>query len=139
VLPLSLRQNNPGNLRPTPTPWLGQVGAQNGFCVFDTMVHGVRALAKNLLAYQDLHGIRTVRQAISRWAPSGENATGAYIAFVCTVCCVEPDDKLDFHDVDTLFWLVTAIGEQEAGHAAFTQNVSDADLDAGVHMALGIP
>ena len=141
MLPLGLRQNNPGNLRPSQPPWQGQIGEANGFCVFDRMDNGIRALAKNLLSYynrSDGKGgrIDTVREAISRWAPSNENNTAAYIAFVCSVLEVQPDDELDFRNADTLYWFVVAIGEQENGHDAFLRNVSDADINAGVNAAL---
>lgn len=134
---LGLRNRNPGNLRPSQPPWQGVIGENGGFVVFDTLVNGIRALAKQLVVYQERYGIRTVRQTISRWAPgSDHNDTQAYIAFVCSVLGCKPDDEFDFHDQDFLFWMVTAIGEEENGHDAFTQNVSDADIDAGVAAAL---
>lgn len=130
--------NNPGNIRPSPLyKWQGEVGEAKGFIVFDTMENGIRALATNLLTYQRKYGIYTVRRAIERWAPQEDhNDTQAYIAFVAHVCEVDPDDRLDFSDRDTLYWLVTAIGEQENGHAAFTQAVTDAQIDAGIAAAL---
>ena len=134
--PLGLRNNNPGNIRPSLPSWNGTVGANGGFVVFDTMLHGIRALAKQLLAYYDRYHIDTVREAINRWAPSSENDTEAYVAFVAHVLEVGPDDELNFHNYDTLYWLVVAIGEQENGHDAFTHTVSDSVLAAGVHAAL---
>lgn len=144
MLPLGLRQNNPGNIRPLPGGqlWQGQTGSANGFCIFATMPDGVRALAKNLLAYyehDDGKGgrIDTVSEAIARWAPPKDrNNTEAYIAFVCSVLKCGPDDEFDFHDRDFLFWMITAIGEEEQGHDAFTQNVSDDDIQRGIDSAL---
>jgi hypothetical protein len=135
--PLGIRNNNPGNIRPSTPPWNGAVGANGGFVVFDTMENGIRALAKQLMVYQDRYGIKTVRKAISRWAPGNENNTESYIAFVCGVLGCGPDDEFDFHDPSFLFWMVTAIGEEENGHDAFSKYVSDADIDAGVAAALG--
>ena len=37
-LPLGLRNNNPGNIRPSNPPWQGATGENGGFVVFDTMV-----------------------------------------------------------------------------------------------------
>jgi hypothetical protein len=137
VTPLGLRQHNPGNIRPSTQPWQGQIGVENGFCVFDTYANGIRALCKQLIAYQDRYGLRTVREAISRWAPPVDhNDTSAYIAMVCTVLDCSPDDPFDFHNPDFLFWMATAIGEQESGHDAFTHTVTDADIDAGIAAAL---
>jgi hypothetical protein len=129
--------NNPGNIRPSNPSWQGAVGQSKGFVVFDTMVNGVRALCRQLLVYQDRYGIKTVRQVISRWAPpSDNNPTDAYIAFVCSVLNCQPDDAFNFRNADWLYWMVTAIGEEENGHDAFTQNVTDADINAGVSAAL---
>lgn len=142
MLPAGLRRKNPGNLRSVGSAgawWQGQIDEENGFCVFDTYVNGIRALAKNLVSYYVKrlpNRIDTVREAISRWAPSSENNTSAYVAYVANRLEVSPDDFLDFKDRDTLFWLVTAIGEQENGHDAFTAEVTDADIEAGVEAAL---
>lgn len=136
MLPLGLRQNNPGNLRPSNPPWQGETGAANGFAVFDTMANGLRAMGKQIIAYHDAHGIDTVAGTIARWAPSNENNTAAYTSFVCSVLSCNPDDVFDFHDPDFLFWIITAIGEEEQGHDAFTQNVSDAQITQAVQDAL---
>ncbi len=136
MLPLSIRNRNIGNLRPSNPPWQGTIGENGGFAVFDTMMNGIRALCRQLLVYQDRYGIKTVRQVINRWAPSGENNTSSYIAFVDGVLGCGPDDEFDFRDPAWLFWMVTAIGEEEAGHDAFLHNVSDADIDAGIAAAL---
>lgn len=138
MLPRGLRNNNIGNIRVTNTPWVGEIRDDGAFVVFDTMVNGIRALCRLLINYQDRYGIKTVRQAISRWAPGNENDTESYISFVCSVLNCQPDDKFDFHDKDFLFWMVTAIGEEENGHDAFSQNVSDADISAGVAAALSV-
>jgi hypothetical protein len=149
-VPLGLRNKNPGNIRPSNPPWQGAVGENGGFVVFDTMANGLRALGKQLLAYYDKRGINTIGSyvddqgvehegAINRWAPSNENHTDNYIAFMCSpaVLNCKPTDKFDFHDPNFLYWAMTGIGEEEQGHDAFTQNVSDADITAGVAAALG--
>ena len=137
ALPLGLRQANPGNLRPSSQPWQGQIGVANGFCVFDTLENGIRALAKQLLAYQARYGIKTVRGAISRWAPpSDNNDTEAYIQVVCNELDCDDEDEFDFRNADFLFWMVVAIGEHENGHRPFTDNVTDAEIEAGVAAAL---
>lgn len=137
-LPLSIRNRNPGNIRPRDPPWQGAVGENGGFVVFDSMASGLRALAKQIIVYQEgRRHLKTVRQVISTWAPPGDhNDTNAYIAMVCTVLDCNADDEFQFRNADFLFWIATAIGEQESGHDAFTHNVSDADIDAGVAAAL---
>lgn len=84
--PRGVRNNNPGNIDRTNTIWLGEdrsaaaLASEKRFCVFETPQASFRALAKTLLTYQRKHGLRTVRDMISRWAPSVENNTEAYIA-----------------------------------------------------------
>ena len=49
---------NPGNIRlSVNNNWLGQVhpGTDPDFCQFDTMIHGIRALAEILINYQIIH------------------------------------------------------------------------------------
>lgn len=142
MLPLGLRQNNPGNLRWSDPPFRGTQGVNKGFVVFDSLHNGLRALAKNLIAYQkhsDGNGgiIDTVREAISRWAPPADhNDTEAYIALVCHVLECNADDRFSFRDPDFLFWMVYAIGSQENGAKAFAENVTDAEIEAAIQDAL---
>lgn len=148
-LPLGLRLNNPGNIRPGREKWAGEIGANGGFVEFDTMPNGIRALGKNLIAYYDNSGgehpkyrsidgtqIDTVKEAIYRWAPPADhNDTNAYVTMVCTELDCATDDVFDFRDRNFLFWMIAAIGHQEQG-GAFTRTVSDADILAGVDAAL---
>ena len=71
--------------------------------------HGIRALARNLRAYRDRLGARSVRDYINRWAPPNENNTAAYIANVAHACAVGPDDPIDIDVRRVLAALVTGI------------------------------
>lgn len=133
---LGLKNFNPGNLRPGASPWLGQTGVDaNGFCIFDTAEHGLRALCKNLLAYQDKHGLNTVRGIISRWAPESENDTAAYIAAVDKALGTGPDAAINLHTLSTLAALCVAIVTHENGQQPYTQ----ATIIAAAATALGVP
>lgn len=81
-----IRNNNPGNLRPSDDPWQGQTGldeAEGGpFVIFDTPFHGLRALIRTLYSYWTRHGLTTIAQIIARYAPKSENKTQAYIDYV---------------------------------------------------------
>lgn len=80
--PLAVRNNNPLNIRFSPmNNWLGQIGSNKGFCVFDTMEHGFRAALVLLCNYQR-KGYDTVSKIITHWAPASENNTKAYIDYV---------------------------------------------------------
>ena len=74
---------NPGNMDRGEPPWNGEIRdlahcaneVQKGelvhgrFCVFVDAPHGIRAMVKNLWAYHDRLGCRTIRDYINRWAP----------------------------------------------------------------------
>ncbi len=140
---LGLRNNNPGNIEFGSFARLygGIIGEGGRFARFETMADGIRALCELLIVYStkpDGKGgkIDTVEEAINRWAPNNENHTAAYIALVCSVLECNKDDEFDFTDPNFLFWMATGIGEEENGPAAFTQYVTDADIDRGVAAAL---
>lgn len=80
------RNCNPGNLEYSPaTVWFGlDVPAADGrFCRFTDPLHGIRALAKTLVTYQNRDDCVTLAQIIHRWAPPAENNTDAYLNDVC--------------------------------------------------------
>lgn len=116
--------NNPGNIDRSEPPWVGEIrdpsdprimsGApadfvpsvqraidirafelEHGrFTVMDTAIDGFRELAKNLQAYRDRLGLRTIRTVINRHAPPNENNTAAYIDRVCLETGLGPDDDI---------------------------------------------
>lgn len=132
-----IRNRNPGNLENG--GWEGEQGTDGRFAIFTTMVKGIRALARQLRVYENKHGRDTIRKAINAWAPSSENDTDGYVAFIAHVLEVDPDAVLDFDDHDTLWWLSEAIMEEENGHDAVLQYIPDATIDAGIAEALARP
>jgi hypothetical protein len=124
------RNNNPGNIDYHKSiHWEGQLGIEivpegehyhPRFARFDTMVHGIRALAKQILTNYRNRDCTTVRLMINRWAPPNENETTAYVNFVCTGVGVDPDDPIDAEDKDTLVKMVRAIICQENGRCRET-------------------
>ena len=115
------RNNNPLNIRSSQTSWKGEVfpSKDSEFEQFETAAYGIRAGAKLVRNYYRLHGISTVKGIISRFAPSSENNTDAYILAVCKHMGVKPDDKLQLNDVVVLASLVTAIIEHENGRCEY--------------------
>lgn len=127
------RNNNPGNIRKTSIRWLGEIlGNDIGFEKFDTPEHGIRALAKILLTYQDKYRLRTIREIISRWAPRSENNTEAYINFVAQLSALREDDLLDLRISDTMYRLVYAIIKFENGRVSYQLD----QVKSAVNMAL---
>lgn len=110
------RNNNPGNIRISGTPWQGKVqGSDPAFETFADPVLGIRALAKNLKTYQTKYGLNTVRKIITRYAPASENNTDAYVRAVAAAVGVTPDQVINLNDAATLTALVAAIIHHENG------------------------
>ncbi len=129
-----LRNNNPGNIRDDGrTPWLGldNPRGDGAFLRFVSPEYGIRALARLLLAYQDRHGINTIRGIISRYAPASENDTAAYIASVSQHVGASPDAPLDLHNPGTLRAIIEAIIRHENG----IQPYDVATINNGMAMA----
>jgi len=85
--PRGIRNCNPGNIDFNKSnQWQGQLpfdpAVESRFARFDTPENGIRALGKLLQNYQAKYGLKTVQAIIGRWAPPGENDTGAYVSSV---------------------------------------------------------
>lgn len=92
-LPIGLRNNNPGNLRPTGEKWQGQTGVAGGFMKFDTMQNGVRAFIVEL--HTDMrNGKNTLRKRVGEYAPSSENNTAAYLDSMSKFTGLKPDEPI---------------------------------------------
>ena len=131
--PRGIRNHNPGNLRRTQDPWQGLAPQQmdREFFQFASPKWGIRALARTLITYQDRSGLRTIRGIITRWAPSSENDTGAYVRAMASAIAIGADDPIDVHSNAVLRALVLAIIRHENGQQPYT----DAEIDAGLVLA----
>lgn len=132
--PRGIRNNNPGNIvYSKANPWQGQlphdVKVEGRFARFDTAFNGIRALAKLLLNYRKIHGLRTVEALISRWAPSNENDTKAYAHAVAKQMEVSIHQPLRL-DKTTLQTLVTAIIQHENGQQPYSGELISKAVDA---------
>lgn len=145
VITRGVRNNNPGNIDFNPrNKWEGQLGKETGpngrFAVFDTPENGIRALSKLVINYRGKvgeplvghDGIDTVQETINRWAPPGENNTGAYVAAVAKAVGVKPTESIDIRNPRTLLAITTAIIQHENGYAPYTPAV----VAEGVRRAL---
>ena len=85
MIPRGLRNNNPLNIRRNNTKWQGlaEVQEDKSFFTFKAPEWGYRAAIRTLQNYKRVHGLSTIREWISRWAPPCENDTENYINFVC--------------------------------------------------------
>ena len=101
-----IRNNNPFNIRRSRSRWLG-LGVPNGdrsmlrdkeFCQFQTLKYGLRAGLLLIANYIRYHRCDTIRKIVSRFAPSSENDTSAYINY----CLFDVAGHLDNVSPDTL-------------------------------------
>lgn len=109
-----LRNNNPGNMRP-----VSRNQANDGaFTIYRTPEEGWGALGKQLKAYANA-GLDNVASIISKYAPSSENNTGAYIQLVTANMSkrlgsdVSALTRLDLSDPRVLKALMQSITEHE--------------------------
>jgi hypothetical protein len=96
ALPIGLRNNNCGNLRPsTKYKWLGEQAPESGYCVFDFIEHGIRAMAIDLKNKIGKDGLNEINLYLPKYAPkSDNNFTQSYINVVSTDSGFAPDQKL---------------------------------------------
>lgn len=85
MITLGERCKNPGNIRYVASQkWQGldNPPSEQGFCRFVDISYGIRALMITLRTYIRKHNLTDVKSIISRYAPSSENDTRAYISHV---------------------------------------------------------
>ena len=122
-----IRNNNPGNIRRSRDNWQGLRKEQTDpqFFQFTTMAYGYRALIRTLQTYRRKHGLRTLAELISRWAPANENHTAAYLRAVCQDMQVPSGYVPDVDDRDTMCALAAAISRVENGTPARMEEVQE--------------
>ena len=120
-----LRNNNPGNIRHDDTTWRGEVASSDkAFKAFESMAWGYRAMYVVLNTYQKKHGLRTVKQMISRWAPPVENDTEAYVDAVARWSNVSADAGITTTNRDVMMPIVAAMSRVENGTFAVMRDVA---------------
>lgn len=115
-LPRGIRNRNPFNIETGPRLWVGQVGDDGRFCKFIDPHHGIRAGCVLLINYGRKYGLRTIQGIISRFAPSTENNTAAYVAAVSRDTHFPATKTLDTENIDVLVALASAIIRHENGY-----------------------
>lgn len=123
-----IRNNNPGNIDYHPANnWKGQLphdkAIEPRFCRFSAPEYGIRAIMALLRNYQRKYRLNTVADLISRWAPSNENNTNAYVSGVSKALGVSPDDTVSLSDKDTAIRLAKAIIQHENGSQPYPDAV----------------
>ena len=116
--PISVRQNNPGNLR----FGQGEIGESGGFAVFNSALEGFQALRRQLQIYAS-RGLNSVQDIISKYAPSSENNTGAYINNLSRSMGVGANQALNLQDPNTLSALMAGITRIESGYNPWSRDL----------------
>lgn len=124
-IPRGIRNCNPGNIRITKDKWQGLRKYQEDkeFFQFERMEYGYRALIRTLQNYRRRHNCITIADFISRWAPSTENNTSAYIRKVCQDLQVPAVHVVDVDDKEEMCALAAAISYVENGEGAIMDEV----------------
>ncbi|EAZ1840139.1 hypothetical protein OCG28_004318 [Salmonella enterica] len=113
------RFNNPANLRYA--AGYETASTRNGkFAVFPSLDEGVLAAAKQLQIY-GTKGINNIHDIISKWAPSNENNTKAYIGHVVNSTGRSEFEKLNLNDTRTLAKLITAMSVKEGAGSRLSE------------------
>ena len=108
---------NPGNIRQSKVRYKGEVRPSRdpAFKQFESLAWGYRAIFVLLHTYRVRHGLRSIREMISRWAPPSENDTGAYLRTVVRRSGVDPDAEIDTRDGPTMTRIAAAMARVENG------------------------
>lgn len=116
MLPRGLRNNNPLNIRKG-CKWEGEINLPNekDFVTFGSIFYGLRAGFILLRRYIQVYHLDTIREIVSRWAPSNENNTSNYIKVVSERMGVSQLQKISFEDKKTMIALVDAMILVECG------------------------
>ena len=115
-----LRNNNPGNIRLGSFKYKGERAKSSdvAFRQFESMEWGYRAMFVLLHTYALRYDCRTLRDIISRYAPSSENNTEAYIRRVAGMTHLANDEQLDTLDRRVMVDVVSAMSAVENGREA---------------------
>ena len=133
----AIYNNNPGNIRTSPTTWNGEVPNHGEkFEVFESMPYGIRASARILRTYGKKYGIKTINQIIDRYAPPVDNNPNNenYARHVSNGSGFGVDEEINLNDPAVLMKLMRPIFEFENGRKEAAK-ISDADIAKGVKMA----
>ena len=117
MIPRGIRNNNPLNIRKG-NNWIGERQPQTdkAFEEFTTLEMGLRAGFIVLRNYMKQRPpLDTISKIISRWAPTNENNTTAYIREVCRRSNLSPDERIKFTEKNKMCRIVSAMCWVECG------------------------
>lgn len=132
--PRGIRNNNPLNIRKG-NNWKGEVKNQTdrAFEQFVSMQYGIRAgfiiLKKYMTGYNGLtQKFNTIEKMISRWAPTSENNTRAYITAVSKWTGIPSTQQMSFSQKKLMCDIVDAMIKVECGQTV-DRNIIESAYD----------
>lgn len=125
--PRGIRNNNPLNIR-IGNAWLGEVliPTDKEFEQFTSLRWGLRAGFLLLKRYINRYHLNSIRLIVSRWAPSSENNTEAYIKRVSALTGFDADEVIDFDSKMQMCALVEAMCLVECGCSVDCNEIREA-------------
>ncbi len=128
--PLGLGNNNPFNLEYRSIGWIGEIGTDGRFSVFNTAENGIRAGMINVHTKMTRDGANTVRKLLTLLSPAFENPLESFVTFVAHRLAVAPDQPLNY--AQHIIGLSKAIIQFENGQQPFSDDeLHDALLRTG--------
>lgn len=86
-------KNNPCNVRYNNlNRWKGLVGNTRGFCDFENLYYGLRAVFYLVMVSYRKRSYLTYHNIVYRYAPPSENSSALYEKFICDKCNKFPWD-----------------------------------------------
>lgn len=132
ITPRGIRNNNPLNIR-IGNDWKGERpnAKDKSFEEFTSMEFGIRAgfiiLRKYITGYNGLtQKFNTIEKMISRWAPTNENNTAAYISQVSKMTGIPATLKISFSQRSFMVAIVDAMIYVECGQHVDKQLIESA-------------
>jgi len=111
-LPRGIRNHNPLNIRRSKDQWKGMAEMQSdrAFVQFKSLEYGWRAAFYLLTrTYYHKYRLYTIRGIISRWAPSSENNTEAYVENVSRLTGIDPDEPIGIPSEKPSRWMAVGV------------------------------
>lgn len=125
-----IRNRNPLNIEFNQrNQWLGQLGHDGRFVIFESSIYGFRAATRILRSYQG-RNINTIHHIVHTFAPSHENHSEYYVDRVSQWSGFSQHQRLDMNCNDTAARLIQAMARMEVGHQYTLSEVM-----AGVRLA----
>ena len=79
-LPLGIKNNNPGNLRPYDGElYAGSSDIKDDFIIFDSAENGLRGLSRDIQTKVNKNKLNTIESLTNVYAPTNENPTQSYV------------------------------------------------------------